>query len=36
MVPLAFGDLEAHVPQRAELAVIDGEVRDLQHHADSL
>ena len=24
--PFAFGDVEAHVPERAELAVIDGEM----------
>ena len=29
-------DAEAHVPQRAQLAVIDGEMRDLEHHAGSL
>ena len=28
-------DAEAHVPQRAQLAVIDREMRDLEHHAGS-
>ena len=33
--PLAFRDPEADVPQRAQLPVIDGEMRYFQHQADS-